>query len=216
MNVSFPPFNKSHKYLRKKNYQHWDFSASRMTNQHVSSRATDRLECAPRKKDIFPLWKNVSFVPRPGCSWDDLTDRDPPVPGREPKREWTFPCKFPLYHFSIAHHGHRVAAPPETPTAFSPPRVCFSKNSPPVFRYICARTHIHTFDDRSCNLRNLHRNRRLREPANLYWVLPSNTQSDIFLLRRSTRLAPDRALFGIKRGKRPPSEGVKVLSHEQR
>ena len=31
---------------------------------------------------------------------------------------------------------------------------------------------------------------RASMPANLYWFLPSNTQSDIFLLRQSTRLTP--------------------------
>lgn len=34
---------------------------------------------------------------------------------------------------------------------------------------------------------------RASMPANLYWFLPSNTQSDIFLLRQSTRLTPPSA-----------------------
>lgn len=140
-----------------------------------------------------------------------LTDGDPLTPG-----EGLRGVGFPLQILSL-------------PLLYSPPRPPRRRRRlPPLFLrgfvlartrpgfWIRAYTHPHT-DDRSRKLRNLHRNRRLRgEPADLYWFLPSNTQSDIFLLRRSTRLAPNRALFSIKRGKRLRSEGVKVPSHEGR
>ena len=45
---------------------------------------------------------------------------------------------------------------------------------------------------------------RASMPANLYWFLPSNTQSDIFLLRQSTRLTPTQ---------HPPPPRPRIVRH---
>ena len=167
--------------------------------------------CSIKAWDIFFIIKEYlkSFVLRRVCFWADINWRTETLwhPARAIRG-----VSFPLQILSL-------------PLLYSPSRPPRRRRRLPLFLlrgFVLARTRpgfwIHAYthtDNRSRKLRNLHRNRRLRgKPADLYWFLPSNTQSDIFLLRRSTRLAPDRALFGIKRGKRLRSEGVKVPSHE--
>ena len=100
---------------------------------------------------------------------------------------------------------------PEASATLSLPGVCFSKNSPPSFRiHVYEAPPIHTgtcvYHDEvreGRGGRGVVKGRgsegkpspqppaaRASMPANLYWFLPSNTQSDIFLLRQSTRLPP--------------------------
>lgn len=96
---------------RKANFISIDFSAFQMTNLYVSFRTTDRLKCVLRKNlppcgkmsEVFWSCDRGLFLGRFDGSRSSDTQR-------KPKREWTFPWKFSLYHFSIAHHGHRVAA----------------------------------------------------------------------------------------------------------
>lgn len=51
------------------------------------------------------------------------------------KGRGSFPCKFPLYHFSIAHRNNRARGIALSDAPTLSPQVCFRKNSPPIFGY---------------------------------------------------------------------------------